>query len=610
MARTVVVNKHHVDQVVADYSTLSNKPQINSVTLTGNKTESDLRLNEEVKFRVKASGNISKGDICQINGGGTDYLDVVKATGALIASYPQDLIGVASSDIADGSYGYAVSIGIITGIDTSSASGDGTYIYYDRTNGGIRFTRPANQNDKEIIVGIVLKKDVNGSIRVNLDAIPTVSSISDVTISSISNGDFLQYNGSSNRWLNSTVAVFKTYAGFGNRTDSTIAVDGSGVVTLAPAVTSFVVYVNGTRKVLTNTQTVTVTADQTITYIYLDADGVLQKETSVWDITSGTSIPVAIVFKDGSTYSLTDERHGYERNKAWHNWSHMNIGTMYRSGLTGSFGNTTLSVTQGVIYDEDLMFDTGGTKTATSLWYRNATSGMRLVRGATACKSVSGGGVLQYDNGSGTLQDVSLNSYTTNWVYASNDATEPIYTVVGQNNSNTLTLARNTPAPTINLSTAEWKLIYKVIYRHTNGTPAGEFIESTDYRAVQTGVPTSSVITDHATLINRDASNSHPATAISYSTTNVGAELDARINKTYTLTIDVGEWTANSYSQVITGLTDNDLVLIQVPDSYYSTYGLSYTQSGDTITFTVTSTPLVSLTIGIGMVKCSAGGSL
>jgi hypothetical protein len=154
-----------------------------------------------------------------------------------------------------------------------------------------------------------------------------------------------------------------------------------------------------------------------------------------------------------------------------------------------------------------------------------------------------------------------------------------------------------------------------VIYQRTTGTPAGAYVESADFRTVQTGVPTSASTTDHNALINRDTENSHPASAISYddggdTLTNVQSELDGRLNKTYTLTIDVGEWSTNSYAQVVTGLTDNDLVIIQAPDTYYSDYGLSYTQSTNTITFTVTTTPAISLVIGIGVIKCVTGGAL
>jgi hypothetical protein len=612
----VVIRNKNLD---GDYNTLTNKPQINGVELVGDKTSAELKLENELFYKVKAKENITKGTLLQIDGVGTDYIEVVKAQWGMVGSFPQYFIGIATTDIASGNYGTALYFGRIDGINTSSWT-DGEYLYVsDSVAGALTNVCATSLVMRKLIVGCVLVVGTSGSIQMRPEDYPGLRDLPDVEISAtIHEDDYIAFDTVKSKWTNKTaldLSVYKTYAGFINRTETLIAIDGAGVFSLTPYLGVKTVYINGTKKTLSVTQSITVTDDQTITYIYLDSDAVLQKSTTTWDITSGTNIPVAIVFKDGNTYAMTDERHGYERNKAWHNWAHMNIGAMYKSGLTGTFGNTTLSVTQGVIYDEDIKFDTGGTKTATSLWYRNATNGMRLVRGATACKSVSGGGVLQYDNGSGTLQDVSLNSYTTNWVYCSNDPTEPIYTVIGQNNSNTLTLARNASAPTINLSTAEWKLIYKVIYQHTNGTHAGVFVEATDYRAVQTGVPTASVITDHATLINRDATNSHPATAISYDNggdtlTNVQTELDSRINKTYTLTIDVGEWSTNSYAQVITGLTDNDLVIIQAPDSYYSDYGLNYTQSTNTITFTVTTTPAISLVIGIGVVKCTAGGAL
>jgi hypothetical protein len=513
----VVIRNKNLD---GDYNTVTNKPSINGVTLEGNKTSAELKLENELFYKVKAKENITKGTLLQIDGVGTDYIEVVKANWEIVGCYPQYFIGIATTDIASGNYGTALYFGRIDGVNTSSWT-DGAYLYVSETTAGSITNVPTTSlTMRELIIGCVLVVGTSGSIQMRPENYPRLIDLADTEISSsINDGDYIAFDEVKSKWTNKTaldLSVYKTYAGFINRTDTLIAIDGSGVFSLTPWIGFDGVYINGAKKNLSVTQYITVTADQTITYIYLDSAGVLQKSTTAWDITSGTNIPVAIVFKDGNTYAMTDERHGYERNKAWHNWAHMNIGAMYKSGLTGTFGNTTLSVTQGVIYDEDIKFDTGGTKTATSLWYRNATTGMRLVRGATACKSVSGGGVLQYDNGSGTLHDVSLNSYVTNWVYCSNDPTEPIYTVVGQNNSNTLTLARNASAPTINLSTAEWKLIYKVIYQHTAGTTSGVFVEATDYRAVQTGVPTASVITDHATLINRDASNSHPATAISY----------------------------------------------------------------------------------------------
>ena len=572
------------------------------------------QVGQEIWARVRneTGSQIDNGTAVYITGATGNRPTIAKAQANSEATSIKYL-GLTTDDIPNNEDGFVTVMGTVRGVDTNSYNAGDVLYLSDTVAGGFRTTRPDAPNTTVVIGMVKVKSGGSGQIAVQSRTLPTVERLSNVYTSSLTSGDTLKYSGT--RWENSTTDVYKTYAGFVNRTDSTLSVNGSGVVTLAPAVTSFVVYINGTKKTLTNTQTVTVTSDQTITYIYLDFSGVLQKSISAWDITSGLNIPVAICFKDGSTYALTDERHGHERNKAWHNWAHFNIGAMYKSGLTGTFTTSTLSVTQGIIYDEDLQADTGSTRTTCSLWYRNATTGMRLVRGSNYAKAVSIGGILQYDNGSGTLQDVTNNRYATNWVYATNDPTEPIYCVVGQGDYTNLTNARNASAPVINLSTAEWKLIYRVIYQRTTGVPAGNFIESADFRTVQTGVATSASTTDHNALINRDTTNSHPASAISYDNggdtlTNVQSELDARLNKTYTLDILTSDWSTNSFTQSITGLVNADFVTIQAPDSYYLDYGLSYTQSGSSITFTVTVTPLVTLSLGIAVVKAVSGGAL
>jgi hypothetical protein len=576
-------------------------------------TNSTNQIGQEAWARVRneTGSQIDNGTPVYITGATGNRPTIAKAQANSEATSLKYL-GLTTDDIPHNEDGFVTVLGTVRGVNTNSYNAGDILYLSDTVAGGFRTTRPDAPNTT-VVIGMVKVKSGTGQIAVQSRTLPTVERLSNVYTSSLTTGDTLKYSGT--RWENSTTDVYKTYAGFVNRTDSTIAVDGSGVVTLAPAVTSFVVYTTGVKRVLTNTQTVTVTSDQTITYVYLDSSGVLQKSISAWDITSGLNIPVGICFKDASTYALTDERHGHERNKAWHNWAHMNIGAMYKSGLTGTFTTSTLSVTQGIIYDEDLQADTGSTRTTCSLWYRNATTGMRLVRGSNYAKAVSGGGILQYDNGSGTLQDVTNNRYATNWVYATNDPTEPIYCVVGQGDYSNLTNARNATAPIINLSTAEWKLIYRVIYQRTTGTPAGVYVESADFRTVQTGVATSASTTDHNALINREATNSHPASAISYDNggdvlTNVQSELDLRINKTYTLDILTSDWSTNSFAQTITGLLAADIVIVQAPDTYYIDYGLSYTQSSDTITFTVTTIPLVTLSLSIAVIKAVAGGAL
>lgn len=460
------------------------------------------------------------------------------------AEATSSVVGVVTENIAINAEGFVTTFGYVRGIKTNytgtgvwgTAWAEGDRLWVSKTTAGqLTNIEPAAPNHSDLVATVSVVHGTQGSIFVNIYQHRTLEELSDV------DGTPLTTTGQIPVWNDTTkyfdfdknINDYKTYSGFENRTDSTISIDGSGVFTLAPKVTSFNVYVNGNGKlVITGTQTVTVTTDQTITFIYVDSAGVLQKTNAPWDLDSGINAPCSIVFKDATNYAITDERHGYERNKAWHKWAHNNIGAMFHYGLTGVFNSTTLSVTQGEIADEDIDFDTTETKTTCSLWYRNATNGMRLIRGSsTPYRAVSG--ALKYDNGSGTLANVDNNKYTTMWFYCSNDAAEPIYAVIGQNNDTSVTTARNAAKPIINLSTAEWKLIYRVIFRNAGGTPT--YIESADFRAVQTGVPSSvGLPTAHASLTGRELDNQHPASAISYDNTTSGivaTDVQAAIDK-------------------------------------------------------------------------------
>lgn len=85
--------------------------------------------------------------------------------------------------------------------------------------------------------------------------------------------------------------------------------------------------------------------------------------------------------------------------------------------------------------------------------------------------------------------------------------------------------------------------------------------------------------------------------------------LDALTNYTYTLDILTGDWSANSFAQQITGLTDYDGLIVEM-GTYYTDYGLTYTHSSNTITFSVTTLPLVTINLKITVVKGSDGGAL
>lgn len=475
----------------------------------------NLQVGQEFLSRVKntTDSTISNGAVVYITGSTGDFPEVALADASDEAT--SRVLGVTTQEIAVNHFGYVTMQGFIRDINTDGFT-NGGIIYLSTTPGQFTQTQPDAPNMNVHIGYVIRAHATDGVIAVRPRVTPKLVDLSDVDGTPLTENGQLMVWDNDNQYLDFTSNIddFKTLVGFENRTDSTISItDGTFSLAAVNGTTGYNVWTNGTGKHnITATQTVDVIDDQTITYIYLDDTGTLQSSTSAWDIASGSNIPVSIVFKDGTSYALTDERHGAERNRAWHKWAHFNIGTMYNSGLTGTFDDTTLSVTQGVIYDEDIPFSTGVTKTTATLWYRNATDGMRMIRNSTTPYRASAG-VLQYDNGSGTLQNVDNAKYVNSWVYCSNDPTEPIYIVIGQNQYLTLNEARNASRPTINLSTAEWKLIYKATFRNANGTAT--YGEAIDYRTVQTGVAvTSPSAASHTTLINRDAVNSHPASAI------------------------------------------------------------------------------------------------
>lgn len=338
--------------------------------------------------------------------------------------------------------------------------------------------------------------------------------------------------------LSAGIEGVSVLSGFVNRVDSTIGMNNNEFQIEG----TFDIYVNGVLIHKDDVdERVSINNDNTLHYVYYNHEGTLLVSTTAWDIMSSTEIPVALVFRqNATTYAVTDERHTCARNRAWHKWAHNNIGAMYYTGLEGTFTNTTFSIDQGIIADEDLVFDTGGAKTTTTHWYRTDDEKMNLAKNKTTIYSLGGGGNVQYDNGSGTLVNLGNNKFGVHWVYCSNDNNEPIYTVIGQAEYDNIAQARAASAPIIHLSTAEWKLLYLVIYRNTVPTPT--FVEAIDFRSVQTGVPVAGYNpTVHASLAGRDAENSHPASAISVDADGFSGHLTSAVDDAQKLAEAVDE---------------------------------------------------------------------
>lgn len=283
-------------------------------------------------------------------------------------------------------------------------------------------------------------------------------------------------------------------AGFVNRTDTTLAF-ASNTFSLTK-INDYRVWSGSVAYNFTATQNVAIPNVTGFYYIDFDTAGVLQQSTAQWDIVDGHGLTATLYFNatHPTEYILSEERHGYQSSPIEHKQNHLARGAFWISGLVGTFGDTTgsLSITSGSYADEDLVITFSGTSTQAKVVYRDA-SGWR-VDPLTSDIRKKGATYIQYDN-AGTLTEVSnLNYYVAYWVYATNEVTGAadsagtIHVLVGQEQYATSALAVAAEPDSLTLPPwiqAEGRLLYKILYQRTVSTPFGDiYLTPTDYRQV------------------------------------------------------------------------------------------------------------------------------
>lgn len=293
------------------------------------------------------------------------------------------------------------------------------------------------------------------------------------------------YTTDSSAWIQtgSTIGILNNVHinhGFQNSTDSSItftATSPTRTVSVAPASSTFVYWREGTKVTKSTAQTATITDTVGMWFVYFNSSDVLTT-SQVFPGFLSDSVYVCMLYWNGTDARRTEERHGYLQNRPMHKWAHDTIGTRYESGLIGTFTDTTLAFTEGYIHDEDIEFYIGA-QTNCVVWYLVAATGKMTFTDATT-PYLESGGALQYDN-AGTPTAVGVAKYVVNDVYASTDLARPIYVRVGTAEYSTLAAARAAPQATwANIVSAELKLLYRVIYQNTGGSP--DFVESSDFR--------------------------------------------------------------------------------------------------------------------------------
>ena len=170
-----------------------------------------LQLGQEIHFYGKASGDISNGALVQFAGVQGDHILMKECVVSEIQANPTYLIGVATQDISNGSFGYVTWFGYVNDVYTDTPdNGDsvdwsvGDILYFSNTTGGLTNTAPTVP-DTKIEVAAVVKVQTGASQTGRLLVRPTLyhklEEMSDVDVSGIADGNVLKWDSTNSKWI-------------------------------------------------------------------------------------------------------------------------------------------------------------------------------------------------------------------------------------------------------------------------------------------------------------------------------------------------------------------------------------------------------------------------
>lgn len=197
-----------------------------------------------VTTQVKNStgSSIPKGSVVYISGAtGGDAL--VSLADADMESTSSKTLGFTAKAIANDSLGTVIEQGLLSGIDTSTATA-GQAVYLSSTAGGFVFGAPPAKPAHSVYLGVVVRVHATeGEILVKVQNGYELDELHDVNAGSPTSGDVLQWNGTA--WVNAELDALPTQTGQAGKyltTDGTdaswAAIDLSSKQDVVPGVSS------------------------------------------------------------------------------------------------------------------------------------------------------------------------------------------------------------------------------------------------------------------------------------------------------------------------------------------------------------------------------------
>jgi hypothetical protein len=161
-----------------------------------------------VKTRVHngTGSQINKGAVVYINGANGDTPTIALADADSEATSSKTL-GIVEANIANGAKGYVIESGLITNLNTASASA-GQSVWLSSTAGGFVFGAPPAKPAHSVYLGVVTRANTNnGTILIKVQNGYELDELHDVSIeATLADNEVLAYNSANGLWINQTAA--------------------------------------------------------------------------------------------------------------------------------------------------------------------------------------------------------------------------------------------------------------------------------------------------------------------------------------------------------------------------------------------------------------------
>jgi hypothetical protein len=128
-----------------------------------------LQTGQELHFYGKASGNIANGELCQFAGVQGDHILIKRAVASEVQTNPHYVVGVATQNITNGSFGYVTWFGKVNGVYTKTPNNNdsvdwtaGDILFFSNSTGQLTKIEPTAPN-LDYIIAAVIKKSTGSS---------------------------------------------------------------------------------------------------------------------------------------------------------------------------------------------------------------------------------------------------------------------------------------------------------------------------------------------------------------------------------------------------------------------------------------------------------------